>query len=377
MNGSAEVVREAISTQPAKAAVDNRQSQRLMLLGIFAVMATLQLAALGRQSLWVDEIFSLAMATGHSLEHSATIADPARGDFVEIDHAIPAGELQRYLKHEVPPESPMRVIRAVLLSDTSPPLDHLLLYGWTLVLGTSDFAIRSLSIFCSLACLPFVAGIARRTGGDKAVVPACAIFALSPLGLYFFIEARMYPLLLLCLLVTAWTSLVLRDEGGSLWQYLRWIGSSAAGLLTHYFFLFPWLAMIVFLFLIRESLSGRSFWAVVVVGLIFLPWYLEAASHSDQWRVTAGWLEFGRRSFANCMPAIQLLHSSPWRGRPLAIRPMAFARAIVIFMTIAAAAAWRLRLRLFAGPRLLLWLWLLAAWTVPTCIDLSIHVSFE
>ena len=39
-------------------------------------------------------------------------------------------------------------------------------------------------------------------------------------------------------------------------------------------------------------------------------------------------------------------------------------------MTIAAAAAWRLRLRLFAGPRLLLWLWLLAAWTVPTCIDL-------
>ena len=108
----------------------------------------------------------------------------------------------------------MRVIRAVLLSDTSPPLYYLLLYGWTLVLGTSDFAIRSLSILCSLACFPFMAGIARRTGGDKAVVPACALLALSPLGLYFFIEARMYPLLLLCLLVTAWTSFVLREEGG-------------------------------------------------------------------------------------------------------------------------------------------------------------------
>ena len=47
--------------------------------------------------------------------------------------------------------------------------------------------------------------------------------------------------------------------------------------------------------------------------------------------------------------------------------------AILIFMTIAAAAAWRWRLRLFSGPRLLLCLWLVAAWTVPTCIDLTRH----
>ena len=42
-------------------------------------------------------------------------------------------------------------------------------------------------------------------------------------------------------------------------------------------------------------------------------------------------------------------------------------------MTIAAAAAWRWRLRLFSGPRLLLWLWLLVAWIIPTCIDLTRH----
>ena len=46
MSGSTEVVRKSIAIQPAKAAVDNRQSQRLMLLGIFAVMAILQFAVL-------------------------------------------------------------------------------------------------------------------------------------------------------------------------------------------------------------------------------------------------------------------------------------------------------------------------------------------
>ena len=321
------------------------------------------------------------MATGHSLEHSATIADPIRGDFVEIDRAVPAAELQRYLNHETPPEGPMRVIRAVLLSDTSPPLYYLLLYAWTLVLGTSDFVIRSFSILCSLACIPFMADIARRTGGDKAVIPACAMLALSPLGLYFFIEARMYPLFLLCLLVTAWTSFVLREEGGSLWQYLLWIASSTAGLLTHYFFLFPWLAMIAFLLLTPGQLKRQKLiGAVAVVGFIFLPWYLEAARHLDQWRVTGGWLDIRPTKFRQLHATRnQLLQFfSPGEAGLWRYDRWSSLAALATFMTIAAAAAWRLRLRLFAGPRLLLWLWLLAAWTVPTCIDLvRIHVSLQ
>ena len=376
MSESTEVVGKSIASQPAKAAVDNRQSQRLMLLGIFAVMAILQFAVLGRQSLWVDEVFSLAVATGHSLEHSPAIADPARGDFVEIDHAIPAAELQRYLKHETPPESPMRVIRAVLLSDTSPPLYYLLLYGWTLVLGTSDFAIRSLSVLCSVACLPFMAGISRRTGGDKAIVPACALLALSPLGLYFFVEARMYPLLLLCLLATAWSSLVLREGERSVWRYLLWIASSAAGLLTHYFFLFPWGAMIAFLLITPGQLKRRNLiGALAIVGLILLPWYLEAARHLGQWHVTAGWLELAPTRFRQLHATRnQLLQFfAPGEAGFWRYDRWSSLTAILIFMTIAAAATWRWRLRLFSGPRLLLWLWLLVAWIIPTCIDLTRH----
>ena len=356
--------------------MDRSQRQRFVLLGIFALMAILQFATVGRQSLWVDEIFSLAMATGHSLEHAATVSDPARGDFVEADHAIPAGDLQRYLGHEVPLESPIRVIRAVLLSDTSPPLYYLSLYGWTLVFGTSDVAIRYLSIFCSLACFPFVAGIARRTGGDKAVVPACVLFALSPLGLYFFVEARMYSLLLLCLLATAWSSLVLREEGGGLSRYLWWIGSSAAGMLTHYFFLFPWLAIIAFLFLSPGKFKRWKLIATVAIaGLILFPWYFAAAEHLGEWRVTAGWLELRPTRFRQLHATRnQLLQFfAPGQAGLWRDDRWSSLAAIVIFMTIAAAAAWRWRLRLFSGPRLLLWLWLLVAWIIPTCIDLTRH----
>ena len=77
--------------------------------------------------LWPDELFSLAIATGHSLEHPAAAANLSLGDFVEPDHPVPAEEFRRYLQQDNPPASPARVVRAVLLSDTNPPLYYLLL----------------------------------------------------------------------------------------------------------------------------------------------------------------------------------------------------------------------------------------------------------
>ena len=96
-----------------------------MVLAAFLVGLILQIALLGRSGLWADEVFSLAMATGHSLEHPAAAAQPALGDFVEPDHPVPAEEFRRYVQHQRPVESPSRVVRAVLLSDTSPPLYYL------------------------------------------------------------------------------------------------------------------------------------------------------------------------------------------------------------------------------------------------------------
>jgi hypothetical protein len=53
----------------------------VLLVIVVAAVPRLFLAA--RQDLWADELFSLAVATGHSLEHPASAAVPALGDFVE------------------------------------------------------------------------------------------------------------------------------------------------------------------------------------------------------------------------------------------------------------------------------------------------------
>jgi len=60
-----------------------------LLLVVFGLSAVLQVVIASRSGLWADEIYSLAYATGHSLEHPAATADPQRGDFVEPNHPMP------------------------------------------------------------------------------------------------------------------------------------------------------------------------------------------------------------------------------------------------------------------------------------------------
>ena len=68
---------------------------------IFAFCALIRIGLVERHGLWVDEFFSLAMATGHSLEHPADRADPALGDYVEAPRALPPAAYSRYLEHDI------------------------------------------------------------------------------------------------------------------------------------------------------------------------------------------------------------------------------------------------------------------------------------
>src|SRR4029079_5023934 len=117
----------------------------------------------GRQGLGSEETFSLAMATGHSLEHPAAEAVPELGDFVEPPEAQPATAFRRYLSHQPGTFLMPRVIRAVLLSDTSPPLYYVTLAWWTELFGTSDRALHLFSTLWALACFPCLWYLVRRT----------------------------------------------------------------------------------------------------------------------------------------------------------------------------------------------------------------------
>jgi hypothetical protein len=350
-----------------------------LLLLAFILMALIQVVVASRSGLWVDEVFSLAIATGHSLEHPAAAADPTLGDFVERDRPMHAEEFQRYLKHDNPPASPARVVRAVFLSDTSPPLYYLLLYGWTLIVGTSDGLLRLFSIGWSLGCLPLLASVARRTGGRGAVFPACILFAFSPLGIYYSTEGRMYSLLWFCLLATTWVSLVLSQRGGGMALHLLWVVASVAGFLTHYFFVFPWIAIVAFLVIQPGKFERRRLLVCIfLVGLAILPWYIMVPESLGRWRITRGWLELEPRHFdalrATWNNYSQFFSggSSVWEYR-LRSTAEAASAALALFAVVAAAMVWRLRLRMFCGERLLLWLPFAAACAGPLAFDLVQH----
>jgi hypothetical protein len=334
----------------------------LVVTVICCIAALLRISVLDRQELWVDEIFSLAMATGHSLEHSAALAQKDQGDFIEPAQPVPASMYRRYMEHEQPAVGPSRVVRAVLMSDTSPPLYYLLLNAWTRCTGTSDQALRLFSVFWSIACIPILASIARRLGGRQAVLPACVLFALAPQSIYYSVEGRMYSLLWFLVLATAWLTLELHRQGMRVGVYLLWIGASAAGMLTHYFFTFVWFALCLWLFLYPSRFRHHYLaLAVGITAIAVLPWYLMLPQSMSSWRVTQGWLEDPPAGF-NAFAAQVKLSWSYFAMAGLWPPHARFDRLLMLVLGLSMLAAlWRARQTALGSRWQMLWLWLAAS----------------
>jgi hypothetical protein len=339
--------------------------------GLAILLAGLALCAgiVRSSGLWADELFSLAIATGHSLEHPAARADPALGDFVESPGPTPPSAYARYLGHESPAAGPSAVTRAVFLSDTSPPLYYLSLWAWTRAWGAGDGALRLHSVAWWAACLWPLTAIARRVGGRRAILPAQLIFCLSPASLYFATEGRMYSMLWFLTLATAMLTLSLRRDRRSWWRPGAWAAISGAGFLTHYFFAFPWAACLAWS-LAFPGRTGRAriLGAACLLVAALIPWYVHVPESLASWRVTADWLKWepANYSLARSYAAIAkgYFFSPAWVGR----RALAWAAlaSIPLVLTIAR----RVGTRWFAPAPLLLMGWLLASLLGPAVFDL-------
>jgi hypothetical protein len=339
--------------------ISPRRAAWVMLLGALCLAAVLRLCIATRPGLWVDEIFSLAMATGHSLEHPAAYANPALGDYVETPQARPPAEWRRFMQHETPPAPASRVARAVSLSDTNPPLYYVLLSLWTQAVGVGDASLRLFSVAAAVACLPLLWAVGGRIGGPTAASVACLMFGFSPLAVYYSVEGRMYSLTWLLGLALAWSSVELHRRGTRPALLLAWVIAGAAGLLTHYFLVFVWCACVVWLLLT----SGRTPRPAVVLatGLSFaiaVPWYLHIPESIAGWRVTGGWLDSPLSTRQIFIAPLHLTWSMVTPGgnwNPTRIRTwlvlLSFALAVCLALRKGVA-------QLFTPSSLLPWLWL-------------------
>lgn len=349
----------------------------LLMLALVLSGIGLRIAAAVRPGLWADEIFSLSMATGHSLEHPPASALPALGDFVEPREAQLPDVFQRYAEHDVPPAGARRVLRAVFLSDTSPPLYYLLLNGWTRLLGTSDAALRLFSVGCSVLALAMLWKLGREVGPPRMAWSACLLFSFSQVAIYNSAEGRMYALVWVVAAGVAWLSMRWSRRPGDLPTALAWVLVGAAGLLTHYFFAFVWVACVAWLACVVQR-PARARLAVLagVTLLLVSPWYSLVPGSLKSWRVTAGWLN-GSLEWPGALGRPFGLAASLLSGTS-ALGGWRWADYFAIGL-FAALAIWIVARstthRLFGRRSLLLWLWLAASCVGPLVFDLALHTT--
>lgn len=341
--------------------------------GLGLVAAVLQIGLALRHPLWADEVFSLAMATGHSLEHPAAAARPAAGDFVEPAGAVDAAELRRYVQFEERSDGWRAVVRAVFRSDSSPPLYYLFLHGWCRIWGVGDLALRSFSILTALACLPLQFVLGRRIGGGRTAWAATALLAVAPLAVYYGSEGRMYSLLWWFTLAMAWATLQIHDRRRGHWAWAGWVACSAGGLLTHYYFVFPWAAAVAFLLWRGAPQRGRALVCGVAVALLILPWYWRVPESLAAWRVTGDWVAWRPEGYSRLRVLRDVLVQYFAGGGHYLWRTHRLAElgAALIFATAFVAVFWRQGRSAWSADRVLVALWFGAACIGPLVVDLA------
>ena len=312
--------------------------ERLALLGLTLAALALRLVDLDRFPLWEDE--------GATWWYARLIADG-------------------------------RLMEGIRLEPT-PPLYYLLVAGVTAVLGPSDWAMRLPSAVFGALSIPVVLVLVRTLGRslDARVVrygswTAAALLAIHPLHVVYSREARVYPLLLLlCMLL--WIALRRALAGPADDDTRRWLLVSTL-LLTiaylHYYslFVFASAGLLVLLFASDARTCWRGLAAVVVPGLLFLPYVALTLPHLREsgaaWSIDVLYAIFpGDRSFLRVLEMGMVGADYPVYLRQIASPPTA---SWLRWTAIATQVALLLvALRSFLARRRDLAFWLVA-WLVP------------
>ena len=125
--------------------------------------------------------------------------------------------------------------------DVHPPLYYYFLKLWSLLFGTSDLALRSMSVFFGVVVIVIAFTMLLKIFGRKAAYLALGLLVLSPMFIRYSVEMRMYTLVMAIVLVA--TFVLLRVNKTNSWKlWIIYAVLVAAGMLTHYLVALAWLS---------------------------------------------------------------------------------------------------------------------------------------
>jgi len=218
----------------------SRGITRHWLLLLFAISLIIRLVAIGRESLWYDEVFTAMLA---------------RGSF---DRLI-----------------------AATASDVHPPLWYALEWAIVRLIGPSESALRLPSAIFSSAAIYEMARLIDRLAGRKAAILAGAGAILMPGMIYYGQEARVYALM-------AWLTMrgLWKIEAGKPWELFP-----LAGLLLYTHNLgIVYAGLLGLLALLRHR--SKAWLPFGLAGAAWLPWLptaiMQARAMTDNYWISLG-----------------------------------------------------------------------------------------
>ena len=171
------------------------------------------------------------------------------------------------------------VLEIIFLSakDYSPPLYYLFLHFWIKIFGSSEIALRSLSLVFYWATIYVIFLFITEIFKIKEklfLILFLMVFIFNPLFLYYAFEARNYTLFAF---LSLWSSYAFLKENKR--QYLV---ASFMGLFTHYFMIFIFLSQILTYLLFKKKFKKIQLKLFCYQGVFLILWILFVFTQNER-----------------------------------------------------------------------------------------------
>jgi mannosyltransferase len=182
----------------------------------------------------------------------------------------------------------IRTARETPLKDTffygvnyiiQPPFYFPVMNIWTKMFGSGEFAVRALSVLCSMLTLVITYGIARLWLNRNIALIGLGLLAVAPFDLYWSQSARVNALFTLTVALSTALAILITRNPKQNWRWLLYIISAIISSYTSYLALLVLPFQIIFIVILFPKKRGiwlRLGISVLVIGLAFMP-YLEKA----------------------------------------------------------------------------------------------------
>jgi len=183
--------------------------------------------------------------------------------------------------------------------DFNPPLYYLVLHTWMAIVGSSEVAMRSLSLAFFGLTLYLVWRYMRDVSSITPVRASVylGLFAVNPMLTYYAVEARMYSMVA-CLAAASMYTFALRRG--------RWyVAITTAALYTHYFVVLLLMAQAASVFLTESGEERRRRFAQIGLPLVLLlPWIAYVVAIRQSWESSFWILSPGKRFVVHLVTSI-------------------------------------------------------------------------